>query len=65
MNNEKCQFIFSNANNGFRIRICFSQFTITFLPIIDLSPTDPTCIYNPLEFVINQAKSLSIRTSVL
>ena len=39
--------------------------TITFLPIIDFSPTDPTCIYTTLEFVIDQAKSLNIRTLVL
>ena len=36
-----------------------------FLPIIDLSPTDPTCIYTTLEFVIDQAKSLNVRTPVL
>ena len=36
-----------------------------FLPIIDLSPTDSTCIYTTLEFVIDQAKSLNIRTPVL
>ena len=39
--------------------------TIMFLPIIDLSPTDPTCIYTTLEFVIDQAKYLNIRTPVL
>ena len=38
---------------------------IMFLPIIDLSPTDPTCIYTTLEFVIDQEKSLNIRTPVL
>ena len=36
-----------------------------FLPIIDLSPTDPACIYTILEFVIDQEKSLNIRTPVL
>ena len=36
-----------------------------FLPIIDLSPTDPTCIYTTLKFVIDQAKSLNIKTPVL
>ena len=39
--------------------------TIIFLPIIDLSPTDPTCIYTTLKFVIDQAKSLNIKTPVL
>ena len=37
---------------------------ITFLPITDLSPTEPTCIYT-LEFVIDQAKSLNSRKAVL
>ena len=36
-----------------------------FLPIIDLSPTDSTCLYTALGFVIDQAKSLNIRTPVL
>ena len=39
--------------------------TIAFLPIIDYSPTDPTCIYTTLEFVIDQENSLNIRTPVL
>ena len=39
--------------------------TIMFLQIIDLSPTDPTCIYTTLEFVIDQEKSLNIRMPVL
>ena len=36
-----------------------------FLPIIDLSPTDPTCIYTTLEFVTDQSRSLNIRMPVL
>ena len=28
-NNEECQFILSNSNNRFRIRICFSHFLMT------------------------------------
>lgn len=34
--------------------------TVTFLPIIDLNPSDETCIYSTLLFIINQAKSLKI-----
>ena len=36
-----------------------------FLPIIDLNPTDPTCIYTTLEFVTDQSRSLNIRMPVL
>ena len=35
---------------------------ITLLPIIDLKPTDYTCIYSTLLFVINQCKKLNITT---
>ena len=42
-----------------------SESKIMFLPIIDISPTDPICIYTTLDFVIDQAKSLNIRTPVL
>ena len=35
---------------------------ITLLPIIDLNPTDYTCIYSTLLFVINQCKKLNITT---
>ena len=35
---------------------------ITLLPIIDLKPTDYTCIYSSLLFVINQCKKLNITT---
>ena len=36
--------------------------TIKMLPIIDLKPTDPTCIYSTLLFVIDQAAKLGIDT---
>lgn len=39
-----------------------SSSTITFLPIIDLNPSDETCIYSTLLFVIAQAKKLHVRT---
>ena len=35
---------------------------IKMLPIIDLKPTDPTCIYSTLLFVIDQAAKLGIDT---
>ena len=36
--------------------------TIKMLPIIDFKPTDPTCIYSTLPFVIDQATKLGIDT---
>ena len=35
------------------------------LSIIDLGPTNPTCMFTTLEFVIDQAKSLNIKMPVL
>ena len=37
---------------------------VAFLPIIDLSPNDPLCIFTTLEFVIDQVKSLNVETPV-
>ena len=34
--------------------------TIEFLPIIDLSPSDETCIYSTLKFVIQQARNFQV-----
>ena len=31
------------------------QSSVTFLPMIDLDPNDPSCIYSTLEFVSSQA----------
>ena len=39
--------------------------TISLLPIIDLNPTDMTCIYSTLKFVQSQAKELNIVTPVI
>jgi len=36
--------------------------TITMLPIIDLNPSDMTCIYSTLLFVIDQSKKLNVIT---
>ena len=36
--------------------------TITMLPIIDLHPSDLTCIYSTLLFVINQSRRLNVVT---
>ena len=38
---------------------------VAFLPIIDLSRSDPSCIFTTLEFVIDQAKSLNVETPVI
>jgi len=38
----------------------FHKSSIKFLPIIDLNPSDETCIYSTLTFVINQARKLGI-----
>ena len=39
--------------------------TITFLQIIDLGPSDESCIYSTLLFIISQAGKLSVQTHVL
>ena len=36
---------------------------ITFLPIIDLNPTDMTCIYSTLLFIITQSNRLGMETA--
>ena len=36
--------------------------SITMLPIIDLNPSDRTCIYSTLLFVINQSRLLNVET---
>ena len=38
---------------------------ISLLPIIDINPTDMTCIYSTLKFVQSQAKELNIVTPVI
>ena len=38
---------------------------ISMLPIIDLSPSDPTCIYSTLLFVIEQSRKLNVSTPCL
>ena len=40
-----------------------SQSSIRFLPIIDLNPSNESCIYSTLLFVISQAKKLKIHTT--
>jgi hypothetical protein len=39
--------------------------TISFLPILDLNPSDMTCIYSVLIFISEQAKHLHIETPVV
>ena len=41
------------------------QSIVHMLPIIDLDPTDMSCIYSTLLFVIKQAKELNIPTPIL
>ena len=38
---------------------------VNFLPIIDLDPTDMTCIFSTLLFVIDQSEKLRIQTLVI
>ena len=38
-----------------------SASTITFLPVIDLSPSDESCIYSTLLFIISQAEKLKVQ----
>ena len=40
------------------------QSVINMLPIIDLDPTNMSCIYSTLTFISTQAKKLSIITPV-
>ena len=39
--------------------------TVSFLPIIDMDPTDLSCIYSTIAFIIDQANSLEIQTPVI
>ena len=39
-----------------------SQYTVEFLPIIDLSLSNETCIYSTLKFVIKQAQNFAVQT---
>ena len=39
--------------------------TVSFLPILDMDPTDYTCIYSVLVFISEQAKNLQIETPVI
>ena len=38
---------------------------VLFLPIIDLNPSDETCIYSTLVYVRSQAEQLSIPTACI
>ena len=39
--------------------------TVSFLPIIDMDPTDLPYIYSTIAFIIDQANSLEIQTPVI
>ena len=38
---------------------------VSFLPILDLNPNDPTCIYSVLLFITEQATQLNITTPII
>ena len=40
----------------------YGKSDIFLFPIIDLPPTDPTCIYSTLLFIVSQAQKLNIDT---
>ena len=40
----------------------YQKASIKFLPIIDMNPSDETCIYSTLQFVMSQADKLGIST---
>ena len=42
---------------------CSTTSDILFLPIIDLNPSDETCIYSTLVYIQSQAEQLSIPTA--
>lgn len=46
------QHIFSNADH--------TKSELLFLPIVDLNPSNPTCIYSTLTYIQSQAKQLNI-----
>ena len=53
--------------NGFMEQLTYEKInspksTITMLPLIDLNPSDESCIYSTLIHIINQAKYLNIET---
>ncbi len=50
------QHVFSNNCNVFR------KSEVLFLPIINLNPSDGSCIYSTLKYVQSQARELSIPT---
>ena len=41
-------------------RTGYSKSTVLMLPIIDLQPSDPTCIYSTLKFIESQARNLGV-----
>ena len=52
------QHIFSDNQNS----TPKSDHEVLFLPIIDLNPSDETCIYSTLVYVEHQARKLNIPT---
>ena len=55
--------------SGYMANVCSGDYprksTVTFLPIIDLDPSDMSCVYSTLLFVIDQSKQLRMEVPVL
>ena len=54
---------------GYMTQVCDGIYpgksTVSFLPIIDLNPSDLSCIYSTLSFIIEQSKVLIVKTPVV
>ena len=52
--------------SGFMQSVCTGEHTSSasksFLPIVNLQPTDVNCVYSTLVFICNQARSMNIST---
>ena len=44
------------------VSVCKQKSLVSFLPIIDLNPSDESCIYSTLLFIEEQAKQLNVNT---
>ena len=44
------------------VPLCEQKSSVSFLPIIDLNPSDGSCIYSTLLFIEEQAKLLNVNT---
>ena len=55
--------------SGYMTEVCNGKYpgksTVSLLPIIDLNPSDLSCIYSTLLFIIDQSKFLKVQTPVV